>query len=170
MEVWKEMQGWEGFYEVSSLGKVKRIGGGLLVPVLSNGYPRVLLQKKGYKKAMLVHRMVAICFIENPFAKPCVNHKDFDRANNCVENLEWVTYKENVGHCRDAGRMNGPKTFLNIRESRKGMKRPNNIYPFAKNIKEDFKNGMSIRAVANKYKLNYKSVANVKYGNSYKWL
>lgn len=71
-----------------------------------NGYRRVVLSKNNKSHNFLVHRLVAEAFIPNPENKPCVNHKDLNRENNCVENLEWVTYKENNNYA-DHGRKNG---------------------------------------------------------------
>lgn len=62
------------------------------------GYARVGLRLNGKTKEMLVHRLVAQCFIENPKNKPIVNHLDTNKQNNAVENLEWCTYKENSAH------------------------------------------------------------------------
>ena len=73
---------------------------------MSNGYQRVVLSKKNKSYNFLIHRLVAEAFIPNPENKPCVNHKDLNRANNLVENLEWVTYKENNNYA-DHGIKNG---------------------------------------------------------------
>ncbi len=82
--------------------------GHILKPVLSNGgYYRVRLWLNGYAKNFLVHRLVAEAFIQNIDKKPEVNHKDGDKSNNCVENLEWVTGIENKKHCREVlGKVN----------------------------------------------------------------
>ena len=71
-----------------------------------NGYRRVVLSKNNKSHNFLVHRLVAEAFIPNPENKPCVNHKDLNRENNCVKNLEWVTYKENNNYA-DHGSKNG---------------------------------------------------------------
>lgn len=108
-EEWRDIKGYEGFYEVSNLGrirssyfkseygykKIKRLYKG------SGGYYRVILNKHGKKKTFIVHRLVAIAFIPNPNNYPCVNHKDETRTNNNANNLEWCTYKYNTnyGHC-----------------------------------------------------------------------
>jgi hypothetical protein len=62
------------------------------------GYKTVILQENGYRKDFTVHRLVALAFIPNPDNRPCVNHIDGDKSNNCVSNLEWVTEKENAYH------------------------------------------------------------------------
>lgn len=63
-----------------------------------NGYLSVTLKTKNGRKTCLVHRLIAMCFLDNPDNKPCVNHKDGNKRNNSVENLEWCTYSENELH------------------------------------------------------------------------
>lgn len=65
------------------------------------GYIKVTLCQNGVKKSYSVHVLVARAFIDNPENKPVVNHKDFNKDNNCVDNLEWVTYSENSKHWAD---------------------------------------------------------------------
>lgn len=87
-------------YSVSNTGLVKNNNTGkMLKPqVESNGYLRVLLYPE--KKHRLIHRMVALTFIPNIKNKPCINHIDGDKQNNCDSNLEWCTYQENCQHAR----------------------------------------------------------------------
>ena len=102
MEIWEDIEGYEGIYQVSSLGKVKSLNFNhtkkekILKPFFNrDGYLSVNLYKEGKRKQYLVHRLVAKVFIPNPENKLEVNHKDEDKTNNKVENLEWVTSKEN---------------------------------------------------------------------------
>ena len=95
-EVWKDIEGYEGLYEVSSFGRVrnsksKRIRKQNLV----KGYLMIGLSKDGKKKVFSVHRLVALNFIPNPEEKPEVNHLDEIKTNNNVDNLAWATSKEN---------------------------------------------------------------------------
>ena len=101
-QVWKDIPGFEGKYQVNQVGqvrslnykrtgKVKRLSPGLA----SNGYLLIMLWKDNKCKDYLAHRLVAQAFIPNPNNLPCVNHKDENKANNCVWNLEWCTYKYN---------------------------------------------------------------------------
>ena len=108
-EVWKDVKGFEGLYEVSCRGMVrgmKRQGthGGVLRPHLSTkGYMLVDLCKDGKAKSFLLHRLVAEAFLENPKQLPCINHKDEDKLNNFVENLEWCnqSYNNSYGTVRE---------------------------------------------------------------------
>lgn len=108
-EVWKDIEGYDGFYKISNLGRCKShhaLGSGkytsegrILKPFkCTNGYLEYQFRKNGKRKCHLAHRLVAQAFILNPNNKPEVNHKDEDITNNTVTNLEWVTSKENVNY------------------------------------------------------------------------
>ena len=103
--VWKDIEGYEGLYQVSNDGKVRSLnyrqtGQKKKMKLLKNsrGYMRVDLCKNGKVKTFKVHRLVAQTFIPNPQNKPQVNHIDENKANNCMWNLEWTTAKENINH------------------------------------------------------------------------
>lgn len=101
MEIWKPIKGYEGFYEVSNKGNVRSIRKNTILSQtvgVKNGYCYVGFCKDGQNKKMLVHRLVAIAFIDNPEGKRTVNHIDGNKKNNAVENLEWATYSENHKH------------------------------------------------------------------------
>lgn len=104
MEVWKDIEGFKGIYQISSDGKVRRkIGYGCRSErILKNqpikGYERAVLHTKGHRTQFLVHRLVAGAFIPNPENKPEVNHKNGIKTDNRAENLEWVTSSENKIH------------------------------------------------------------------------
>lgn len=99
-EVWRDITEYEGFYQVSTLGRVKNSRSGRILKgrKTRNGYLKVDLCKNGKPKSYLVHRLVAQAFIPNPQNKPEVNHIDEDKENNYVENLEWCTAKENINY------------------------------------------------------------------------
>lgn len=129
-EIWKDIKGYEGVYQVSNTGKIKRIGEysnqfgstweseRILKPSSKeNKYMIVGLSKEGKVKNKYVHRLVAEAFIPNLENKPTVNHKDGDRANNHESNLEWSTYLENNIHSikvleRDTKNSSDSKTVL----------------------------------------------------------
>lgn len=102
-EIWKDAKGYEGLYQISNLGKVKR-----LVSVKckkerflsitkdrKSGYCRVMLCKNNKTKRFLIHRLIAEHFIPNPENKPCIDHINGVKDDNRIENLRWCTYKEN---------------------------------------------------------------------------
>ena len=93
-----------GGYAVSENGDVyNRHGKKMTQHRNSQGYLRVSLQLKGKGKKFLVHRLVAMAFIENQAGKPQVNHIDGDKGNNDVSNIEWCTQSENMHHAYDSG-------------------------------------------------------------------
>ena len=101
-EIWKDIVGYEGLYQISNLGRVKSLNysrtgkENILSPGLnSGGYYTVSLFKNGEIKKFRVHRLVALAFIPNPENKPCVDHINGVRTDNCVKNLRWCTQKEN---------------------------------------------------------------------------
>lgn len=114
-EVWRDIQGYEGKYQVSSQGRVRsltrlitnklgvsQLVQGRIMKATKNrrGYYIVDLCKNGTIKHYQVHRLVACAFIPNPIGLPQVNHRDENPANNCISNLEWCTakYNNNYGH------------------------------------------------------------------------
>ena len=108
-EIWLPIEGYEEFYEVSNLGRVRslertvikkngvkrKVSGKILKPRVTRGYLIVELCKNGIRRYFLIHRLVATAFIPNPDKKLCVNHLDENKQNNSVENLEWCTVQEN---------------------------------------------------------------------------
>jgi len=108
MEVWKKITGFEN-YEVSDLGNVKSSQPNkkerfLKLRISRFGYARVMLQQNNIKKEVLVHRLVALHFIENTLNKEQVNHIDCNKLNNKVSNLEWCNQSENMIHSLNNGR------------------------------------------------------------------
>jgi hypothetical protein len=115
-EIWKPIPGYEGYYEVSNTGKVRSltrtvimkdgkprpIKGRELKPKINNGYPTVNLSKNGTVKTIRIHRLVALTFIPNPDNLPIINHKDENKQNNNVNNLEWCTYEYNNNYGNNA--------------------------------------------------------------------
>ena len=102
-EIWKDVVGYEGLYEVSSLGRVKSVKRNKILSQKHNwdGYLRIQLWRNNKNKYVSIHRLVAEAFIENPNTKPFINHIDGNKQNNKVDNLEWCTQKENIKHAFD---------------------------------------------------------------------
>lgn len=98
-EKWADVIGYEGLYEISTLGNVRNKRTAKLLQFGSSGnYLSVMLYKDGRCKRISIHRMVALAFVPNPHGLRCVNHKDENTHNNCVENLEWCTHKYNSNY------------------------------------------------------------------------
>lgn len=95
-EVWKPIKGYEGLYEVSNLGRVRKIIYKEMKGEDHLGYRRLNLTKDGVTKPYLVHRLVAEAFIPNPENYPIINHIDECPSNNHVDNLEWCDQKHNM--------------------------------------------------------------------------
>lgn len=119
-EVWKDIKGFEGMYQVSNMGNVRslmfrnNVCQKSRIKILTqcdngHGYLIVGLKFQGKRKNYYVHRLVATAFCNNPQNLNVVNHKDFDTKNNIFTNLEWCSTKENVQHSRY--RMRHPKTL-----------------------------------------------------------
>lgn len=138
MEEWRPINGYEGLYEVSNLGRIKSLNcnhtkkeGILKLYNDKDGYLMVKLSKDKNNRLFRVHRLVAEAFIPNPENKPCVDHINTIKNDNRVENLRWVTYKENS---------NNPLTKKHINES---LPRGENHFIYGKKLSEDTKRKMS---------------------------
>lgn len=97
-ELWHDVLGFEGLYQISNFGRVKSKRGKILKPYLQNGYLRIGLYKNQEIKGIYIHRLVITAFIPKVEGKNIINHKDGNKLNNYVENLEWCNYSENIEH------------------------------------------------------------------------
>lgn len=128
-EIWKDVIGLEGIFQVSNMGRIRSLdkyanvcGGGkrlvkgrILKPIkLQNGYYEAQFHHKGERTIYLLHRLVALHFIENPLNLPEVNHKDENPQNNKVENLEWCTSKYNANYGTRNIRMMENREFVSV--------------------------------------------------------
>lgn len=114
-ELWRDINGCSGLYQVSNMGRVKSMNH---VTLRSDGKPLAIKERilrcnpdqHGYLRTMVnrktakVHRLVAAAFIQNPFSLPEVNHIDGNKQNNHSDNLEWVTHRENTAHALSIGK------------------------------------------------------------------
>ena len=140
IEIWKDIDGFDNIYQVSNLGKVrskdrivvawnntkndyssKRIKGKILKQSIRNGYYSVTLTKE--RISCSVHRLLATTFIDNQENKETVNHKDGNKLNNHLSNIEWATYKENTQHAIQThlkkNSYNDKKVFMNTLDGEK---------------------------------------------------
>lgn len=148
-EIWKEIKKFNGYY-VSNIGRVKTPYGNILDGNIdNNGYKNIAIKNNG--KFMTVHiaRLVAEAFIPNPENKPCVDHINTIKIDNRVENLRWVTYKENmrnpITYKRLLNEIMKPERLKNLNQTGKkfseehkrkiGMANKNKISPFRKRVK-----------------------------------
>ncbi|MCF0232461.1 MAG: NUMOD4 motif-containing HNH endonuclease [Enterococcus sp.] len=150
-EIWRDIKGYEGLYQVSNLGRVKSLDRyvrckhnskahikGKIKAISKNryGYCMVGLAKENTYKGFCVHRLVAQAFIPNPQNKREINHIDCNKENNIVKNLEWCSRKENMQHASKNNRLhpnivnNRPiirsdgKVFVSLHEAARQMNHP----------------------------------------------
>lgn len=140
-EIWKDIRGYEGIYQVSNLGRVRSLdrhvdykwrdkvvtklfkGKVLRLSYTSDGYLMIYLRKDGEDKYYAVHRLVAQAFIPNPSDLPFVNHKDECKDNNQVDNLEWCTHIYNCNYGTAIARMRQKVTGKPKNWTEAGMQR-----------------------------------------------
>ena len=169
MYEWKDIKGYEGLYQVNKIGEIySLISNKTLKPFYrgsrpDNKYLVVDLNKDARRKTVSVHRIVAEAFIPNPNSLPCVNHKDGNKDNNCVDNLEWCTHSENNYHACRTGLKNIPSGTAN--------KNSKLTYEDVASIKKclilgDSKFGM--RPLASKYGVDHKVIMDIYHDRKYK--
>ena len=169
-EEWRDIEGFEGIYQVSNLGQVrsldryvwnhKQYGKILKQHIKPNGYHQVgLSDKSGNKyKHMYIHILVAKAFIPNPRNCEQVNHKDFNKSNNCAENLEWVTQQENIQHFRKS---QYARKFEESRQDIFVSKSLEKIQRHKREIIDTYNSGLSVKDTAKKLGLGRDFVAGV---------
>jgi hypothetical protein len=129
-EVWTMIEGYENLYEISSYGRIKsyRRGEEKILKTQRNnkGYLRVELASESGRKLFLVHRLVAIAFLPNPFDKEQVNHINSTPNDNRLENLEWVTASENArhSHTHETGQGRSERSLTQRREAARTRSKP----------------------------------------------
>lgn len=169
MEIWKDIEGYEGLYQVSNLGRVRsldrvvqrssycsnaqerRKGRILKISHMPTGYGFCSLSKDNTQETKLIHRLVAEAFMQNLNNYPCINHRNEDKTDNRVENLEWCTQKYNVnyGTSRERASTNNPLckrikvdgvVFCSIREAERFLNCPKYaLFQVLKNNRNTYK-------------------------------
>lgn len=150
-EIWKDIKDYEGIYQISNLGRVKRLGWIkkdklnrrtyytdciMKGHIGKDGYKRVVLtNNNSKKKSFLVHRLVGTTFLNNRMNKPEVNHIDGDKLNNNMKNLEWVTAKENTNHAWRKGLINEKWHIAHNQKKIIAIDKKNNVKIYFNSIK-----------------------------------
>jgi hypothetical protein len=158
MTNWKQIEGYR--YEVSDNGEVRsNIYNKILKPALKKtGYFGVVLYLDGKTKHCSIHRLVAKSFLPNPDNLPEVNHKDGNRLNNCVDNLEWVTAKQNTQHAINYG----SRDFRGERNKNHKL--------LEKEVLEIFESSLPIKELAALYGVSFGLVGHIKCGRAWNYL
>lgn len=148
-EIWKDIVGYEGLYQVSNLGRVKSLIYSKILKEFNDGrcdgYSKIKLYKDKSNKTIKISRLVAIAFLPNYNNLPVVNHIDGNKQNNSVNNLEWVTHSENQKHAI--------RTGLLVRKTGENNKRSKFSDIECYNIRKIYEHGnISYSKLANVYK------------------
>lgn len=179
-EIWKDIKDYEGYYQVSSLGRIKSLDRIISVPPSINNplgqqfinerimkiktcpphkYFTVILSKGNHVKAKRVGRLVAEAFILNPENKPQVNHINGIKTDDRVENLEWSTQSENIRHAYKTGLAHGPKG------EKQGSSKLNEKQ--VRVIKHCLKLGMKNREIAKYFPCTWFNIKAIQLGKSW---
>ena len=161
IEIWKEFPDAQGYY-ISNLGNVfikksKKFPNGRLMikgdfTIDKDGYARINFKRNdGVYTFAPVHRIVALSFLTKKEGKDIVNHKDSDRLNNCVDNLEWVTQKENVYHSYQYGK----------RRKNLEVKRTSILTPFQISQIPFLRQYYSLKKISQLFNINYSTMKNI---------
>ena len=158
-EIWESIPGYKGEYLISSSGRVKNNKNKLRkLQVDNKGYVKIALCKKGEVQQYAVHRLVAQTFISNSENKLEVNHKDGNKLNNCISNLEWCTSSENQKHAFSTGLQS--LTNYSIYKSKEALQKLTNEQ--TKEIKELYVTGeYTHRKLAGIYKVSHTTIGDV---------
>lgn len=157
-EIWKDIAGYDGLYQVSNMGNIKSLRGKkqtILKNIVSMGYCQTNLCKNSKCNTIRIHRLVAQAFIINKYNKPFINHINGDKSDNRAENLEWCTHNENVQHAYKLG------LNKNYCENHYNAKLTNN------DVIEILNSKMKQRDIAKKYSVNERIISAIKRGKRY---
>ena len=181
-EIWKPIPGFEGYYEASNLGRIRSINEinvfvrkdgkeirrkhncKILKPIFDGKkfYLQVSLSKNGVSKRYLIHRLIAKTFIDNPLNLPEVNHKDEDKTNNCVSNLEWCDHKYNNNYGSKKTSSNGENNSMN--------KFPEEVIREVKKLYIPKDKEFGATALSKKYNMSITHIVAIAKGRKWGWL
>ena len=154
-EMWEDIPGYEGHYQVSNSGKVFSLKMEIeLKPnIIRSGYKMVRLSKHGWARDYLVHRLVAMCFVNNPKNNRVVNHLDGNKTNNYFLNLEWCTDSENQLHAI--------RTGLRVPKSREEHPQHKLSEAQILEIRKRHKMGLTYKQLACEYNVHYATIGRI---------
>ncbi len=172
-EIWKDIIGYEGLYQISNLGRIKSLPRirniryrpymtkeRILTPTIgNNGYCYIMFQLNSVPKRYLVHRLFAIHFIPNPENKPQINHKNGIKHDNIPTNLEWCTSAENIRHSY----VNGLQKPIKGEKSHNSKLKESDVL----NIKEMINEGEKQSDIARIYNVTQSHISDIKHNK--KW-
>lgn len=159
-EIWKDVKTWEGIYQVSNLGRIRCIRYKYFEGDESGDYTRVLLSDKDRKKRYPLHRLILESFEEKPEDKEVVNHKDGNKKNNTLVNLEWATRSENTQHAID----NGLRKTAKGEDSGVSKLTEDEV----RSILKELKQGKSLTYLAKKYNTGFPNISLIKNNKAWK--
>lgn len=162
IEIWKDVVGYEGLYQVSSFGNVKsfrRNKNGVLMKLTTNGVGYKVTALGRASGIVAVHRLVAEAFLDNADCKRTVNHIDGNKLNNCVLNLEWATHSENIKHAHQTGLNSGVRGVDHF----KAVLNDDDV----KNIRLLISNGLKPKAIMLLYPISRGTVYAIKHNRTW---
>lgn len=177
-EDWRSVIGFESFYDVSSLGRVRSIAPGrtrrrrILKPLLNLGYELVDLRANGRRRMAKVHALVLDAFVGPRPVGMVINHIDFNRRNNHVTNLEYVSQRQNVLHSMNAGRLRPPTGDWRSHTpsaiaKRSGERNGNSKLTVDDVAKIRAMSGHALKAIAGIFGVSYRTVRDIRIGRTW---
>lgn len=172
-ERWKPIPGYEGYYEISDLGRVKRTAptkgtwvGRIITPTKgSDGYQTIRLSKDTVKKTYSTHRIVAIVFLGGYKPGLQVNHKNGNKLDPRADNLEWVTPRQNVHHARD---VLGVKFFPGDRARGENNGKAKLTENKVRQVKLLLEEGVPVKRIAAQFGVHHSQISRIKSGQAWK--